>query len=260
MHAQVQVTPLSSEVESFVAKPRQVLIDGKWVDAKSGKTFDVFDPSSGRPIAKVAACEKADVDAAVAAARKAFDEGPWPRMTPSERAAASSGRSATSSSRISRSWRSSSRSTTASRSASRARRTCRWPRTCSTTWRAGPPRSRATRSASRCPTRRAPNITPSRVVSRSASSAQIIPWNFPLLMAAWKLGPALATGCTVVLKVAEETPLSGPAPRGAVPGSGLAERRTERAHRVSARPAARRSRRIRRSTRSRSRARPRWAS
>jgi len=66
MHAQVQMTPLNPEVESFVAQPRQVLIDGRWVAAKSGKTFDVFDPSTGRPIAKVAACEKADVDAAVA--------------------------------------------------------------------------------------------------------------------------------------------------------------------------------------------------
>ena len=47
-----------------------------------------------------------------------------------------------------------------------------------------------------------------RCASRSASSAQIIPWNFPLLMAAWKLGPALATGCTVVLKPAEQTPLT----------------------------------------------------
>ena len=63
------------------------------------------------------------------------------------------------------------------------------------------------------------SIMPTPVRSRSVSSAQIIPWNFPLLMAAWKLGPALATGCTVVLKVAEETPLSGAAARRAVPGS-----------------------------------------
>src|SRR5215469_9380413 len=85
MHAQAQVTALSSDVESFIGRPRQVLIDGRWVSAHSGKTFDVFDPSSGRPIAKAAACEKEDVDVAVAAARKAFDQGPWPRLSPSER-------------------------------------------------------------------------------------------------------------------------------------------------------------------------------
>ena len=85
MHAQVQVTALTPEVESFIGKPRQVLIDGRWVAAKSGKTFEVFDPSTGRPIALAAACEAADVDAAVRAARKAFDDGPWPRMSPSAR-------------------------------------------------------------------------------------------------------------------------------------------------------------------------------
>src|SRR5262249_9611747 len=75
MNAQGQITPPDSSVESFIRKPRQVLIDGRWVAAKSGKTFEVYDPSSGAEIAKVAACEKADVDAAVAAARKAFDQG-----------------------------------------------------------------------------------------------------------------------------------------------------------------------------------------
>src|SRR5262245_45797720 len=72
MHAQVQVTALNPGVESFIGQPRQALIDGRWVAAKSGKSFDVFDPSTGKVIARVAECEKADVDAAVAAARKAF--------------------------------------------------------------------------------------------------------------------------------------------------------------------------------------------
>src|SRR5262249_44015755 len=85
MNAQVQMTPLDSRVESFIRKPRQVLIDGRWIAAKSGKTFEVYDPSSGAEIARVAACEKADVDAAVTAARKAFDLGPWARMSPSQR-------------------------------------------------------------------------------------------------------------------------------------------------------------------------------
>src|SRR6185436_10487611 len=76
MNAQLQMTPLDARVASFIRKPRQVLIDGQWVAAKSGKTFEVYDPSTGAEIARVAACEKADVDAAVAAARRAFDSGP----------------------------------------------------------------------------------------------------------------------------------------------------------------------------------------
>src|SRR5262245_16448422 len=73
MNAQAQVVSLKADVESFVRKPRQVLIDGKWVSAKSGKTFAVNDPSTGREIAQVADCGAQDVDAAVAAARRAFD-------------------------------------------------------------------------------------------------------------------------------------------------------------------------------------------
>ena len=89
MNAQVNVNPdviaLSARVQQFISQPRKVLIGGRWVPAKSGETFDVFNPATGQRIAGAAACEKPDVDAAVAAARKAFDEGPWPRMTPSER-------------------------------------------------------------------------------------------------------------------------------------------------------------------------------
>ena len=100
--------------------------------------------------------------------------------------------------------RSSRPSTTASRSRWRAPPTCRSRSTACATTRAGRPRSRARRSRSRCPG----HVRAARCASRSASSAQIIPWNFPLLMAAWKLGPALAAGCTVVLKPAEQTPLT----------------------------------------------------
>jgi phenylacetaldehyde dehydrogenase len=68
-----------------VSKPRKLLIDGAWVNAASGKTFPVYDPSTGEVIVQVAEADAADVDKAVKAARKAFDEGPWPRMSPSER-------------------------------------------------------------------------------------------------------------------------------------------------------------------------------
>ena len=89
---------------------------------------------------------------------------------------------------------SSSRSTTASRSGSPATSTSRWPRRTSSTTRAGPTSS-TTRASG-------PNPRPLGV------AGQVIPWNFPLLMLAWKVAPALATGNTVVLKPAETTPLT----------------------------------------------------
>jgi phenylacetaldehyde dehydrogenase len=76
---------LKAEVKDFIARPRTALINGKWVPAKSGETFDVLNPATGELLASVAACAKEDVDAAVTAARKAFDDGPWSKMTPSAR-------------------------------------------------------------------------------------------------------------------------------------------------------------------------------
>jgi phenylacetaldehyde dehydrogenase len=208
MNAQPQVTALNPEVESFIGKSRQVLIDGRWTAAKSGRSFDVFDPSNGKVIARAAECDKADVDAAVAAARRAFDQGPWPRMSPSERgrilwkigdlilenleelaqlealdngkpiavARAADVPLAADLFHYMAGWATKIEGNTISLSV---------PYTPGTEYHAY--------------TRREP----------IGVVAQIIPWNFPLLMAAWKLGPALTTGCTVVLKLAEETPLSG---------------------------------------------------
>ena len=92
-----------------------------------------------------------------------------------------------------RARRSSRRSTTASRSPSRAPPTCRSPPTSSTTWRAGRRRSTARRSRCRCRTCRAREFHAYTLREPVGVVGQIIPWNFPLLMAAWKLGPALAT-------------------------------------------------------------------
>jgi phenylacetaldehyde dehydrogenase len=208
MNTQSQLTALDPGVKSFLGQPRQVLIDGGWVAAKSGKSLEVFDPANGKVIAHVPQCEKADVDAAEAAARKAFDQGPWPRMSPSQRGrilwkigdlilenleelaqleAIDNGKPIT----VARAadvplaadlfhymagWATKVDGNTISLSV---------PYTPGAEYHAY--------------TRREP----------IGVVAQIIPWNFPLLMAAWKLGPALSTGCTVVLKLAEETPLSG---------------------------------------------------
>ena len=172
----------------------------------SGKTFPSYNPATGEVMAQVAEGDREDINRAVKAARRAFESGPWPEMTPSERGrlmwkladlmeqhleefaqieCLDNGKPLR--------WR--------------AWPTCRWRSTCSATWPAGRPRSKATpfpissggkRDQYLAYTRREP----------VGVVGQIIPWNFPLLMAAWKLGPALATGCTVVLKPAEQTPLS----------------------------------------------------
>ena len=78
--------PLDQEVESFLASEQNLYIDGEWVPAQSGKTFPTLDPSAGSLLANVAEADRADVDRAVKAARKAFDEGPWRnKLTAAER-------------------------------------------------------------------------------------------------------------------------------------------------------------------------------
>jgi phenylacetaldehyde dehydrogenase len=76
---------LGNAASSFLAGKHQLLIDGKWVDAKSGKRFDVFDPTSGQAIAAVSEADAADIDEAVKAARRAFETGPWSKMSPMSR-------------------------------------------------------------------------------------------------------------------------------------------------------------------------------
>lgn len=196
-------TPLHMQdtVSQFLATPKKMLIDGKWVAAVSGKTFDSIDPATGEVLARVAEGDKADIDLAVKAARRAFESGPWPKMTASER-----GRVI---------WKiadlieihteefaeletldngkpiSVSRVADVPLAADLFRYMAGWATKIegSTIPIAGPYLAYTRRE-------------PIGVVG------QVIPWNFPLLMAAWKLGPALATGCTIVLKPAEQTPLS----------------------------------------------------
>ena len=66
-------------------QPVKMLIGGQWVEAASGKTFDTINPSTGEILAKVAEGDVEDINRAVAAARKAFESGPWPKLTPSQR-------------------------------------------------------------------------------------------------------------------------------------------------------------------------------
>ena len=76
---------LDDRVTSFVTKQRKLLIGGQWVDATSGKTFPVHNPATGEVIAHAAEGDKNDIDRAVQSARKAFESGAWPRLTPSAR-------------------------------------------------------------------------------------------------------------------------------------------------------------------------------
>ena len=76
---------LSEAVRGFLTSGRKrMLIGGNWVEATSGKTFVTINPANATPIAEVAEGDTADIDAAVKAARRAFDEGPWPREKPAQ--------------------------------------------------------------------------------------------------------------------------------------------------------------------------------
>ncbi|XP_027360660.1 aldehyde dehydrogenase family 2 member B7, mitochondrial-like isoform X2 [Abrus precatorius] len=179
----------------------QLLIDGKFVDAASGKTFPTLDPRTGDVISRVAEGDHEDVDRAVAAARKAFDHGPWPRMTAYER----------------------------QRILLRAADLFEKHNdelAALETWDNGKPYEQSAQIeipmlvrlfryyagwADKIHGLTVPADGPHHVQTLHEPigvAGQIIPWNFPLLMFAWKVGPALACGNTVVLKTAEQTPLS----------------------------------------------------
>lgn len=192
---------LAGAAAHYVGETRKLLIGGQWVAAVSGKTFDVIDPSNGRVVATVAEADKADADLAVAAARRAF-EGPWSRMAPAERAKliwrladaidGITDELATLNSLENGKPINDSRKGEVPFTAETFRYFAGWatkingeaiPVSAPGDWH--------------CYTRREP----------VGVAAQIIPWNFPLSMLAWKIAPALAAGCTVVLKPAEQTPL-----------------------------------------------------
>jgi len=196
--------PISVDLQSYLATPRKLLINGELVDAVSGKSFPVYDPSTGQVMAHVAEADAADVDKAVKAARKAFDEGPWPRMTPSERGRIlwkladlierQTEQFATLESLDNGKPLTVARVADVPLTVDMFRYMAGW--------------------ATKITGTTIPISFPGEYLSFTLREpvgvvGQIIPWNFPLLMAAWKLAPALATGCTVVLKVAEQTPLTG---------------------------------------------------
>src|SRR5580698_2126149 len=81
----LNIAPSERKVSSFVSQTRKMLINGKWVEAASGKTFATFNPATGEVLANVAEGDREDINRAVSAARAAFETGPWSRMAPAER-------------------------------------------------------------------------------------------------------------------------------------------------------------------------------
>lgn len=178
----------------------QHYIDGEFVDSVDGATFDVLDPVSNETYATAAAGQKADIDLAVAAAKRAFDEGPWPRLLPRER------------SRILH--------RIADAVEAQDQRLAELE-----TFDTGLPITQALGQAQRAAenfrffadlivaqsddTFKVPGRQVNYVNRKPIGVAGLItPWNTPFMLESWKLAPALASGCTVVLKPAEFTPLS----------------------------------------------------
>ena len=201
-----QLAPSSSVREFLVKKPR-LLINGEWVEARSGKTLAVFDPATGKEIGRVAEAGSEDVDRAVAAARAAFEAGPWQEMLPVAREALlwkladlieqHAGEFAEIESLDNGKTRFMASIIDVPGSRDYFRYMAGWATkiegTTMQTSIGGVPGAKFHTYVAR---------EPVGVV------AQIVPWNFPLAMAAWKLAPALAAGCTCILKPAEQTPLS----------------------------------------------------
>jgi phenylacetaldehyde dehydrogenase len=207
MSAAIDMVSLIAPVRSFVGQPRQALINGRWQNAQAGGTFEVFNPATEAVIARVADCKKADVDLAVAAARKAFDEGPWPNLAPSARGKIL--------------WKigdlilehleefAQLESLNNGKPIGVAR-AADVPLAADLFYYMAGWATKLEGNTIPLSVAYTPDAQYHAYTRREPIGvvAQIIPWNFPLLMAAWKLGPVLTAGCTVVLKPAEETPLS----------------------------------------------------
>jgi len=194
---------IGTATRTFLSRPHRLLIDGDWVAAQSGGTFQTFDPGTGLLLATVAEAREEDVDAAVAAARKAFDHGPWSAMKPAERARilmrladlieANADELAELETLDNGMPLSFARHIFVPGAVEQFRYFAGW----------------CTKIGGQSIELSLPGDWHAYTVREPVGVvAQIVAWNVPLLMAALKSAPALAAGCTVILKPAEETPLS----------------------------------------------------
>lgn len=183
-----------------IHSPRKLFIDGRWQDPSSDATLAVVSPVTGREVARFAAADGQDMDRAVAAARRAFDQGPWPRMAPGERADLLDKVAAQLRARI-------------------EELAAAW------TVQVGAPIGLTRHSVGQAPQlfefyadvvrnrpqseqRTRPNGGKVEIVSEPVGVvAAITPWNAPLVLLCYKVAAALAAGCTVVAKPSPETPM-----------------------------------------------------
>jgi acyl-CoA reductase-like NAD-dependent aldehyde dehydrogenase len=193
---------LSGPAREFASREQQLLIGGERRPAADGRTFETLDPATGQAITTVAQAGAADVDRAVKAARDALESGPWSTMSAAERGrrinrladlveengdelaeleALDNGKPLKLAKIVD-----------VASTVAHFRHFAGWPE------RARGEVIPVRQTGMLCYTRKEP----------VGVCGQIIPWNFPMLMAAWKLAPALAAGCATVLKPAEQTPLS----------------------------------------------------
>lgn len=196
---------LTKEEYAAIAKgldlPVQAFVDGSFRPAMSGKTFDTINPATGAVLARVAACGAEDVDFAVEKAREAFDDGRWARLHPSERKVVLI--------RLARLIRRNARELAVMESLDSGKtiydcETVDVPETIQClTWHA------------ELIDKIYDQVSPASddhiaLVVREPVGVVglVLPWNFPLLMLAWKIGPALAAGCSVIVKPAEDTSLT----------------------------------------------------
>jgi acyl-CoA reductase-like NAD-dependent aldehyde dehydrogenase len=194
---------LSEAARSFASEPKQLLIGGEKVDAADGATFETIDPATANVITTVAQAGPADVDRAVAAARAAFEDGSdWRKMMPGDR-----GRAMTRFATLVQEH-ADELAELESLDNGKPLKFARYVDVAATL-------SHLHYYAGWC-TKIEGYTLPVSIPSMFAYTrrepvgvaGQIIPWNFPMLMMSWKIGPALAAGCTIVLKPAEQTPLT----------------------------------------------------
>jgi acyl-CoA reductase-like NAD-dependent aldehyde dehydrogenase len=193
---------LGDAARAFISGPQRLLIGAERAEAADGRTFATLDPATGREIAQMPHAGAQDVDRAVKAARAAFADGPWASMPAAGRERLMYALADAIEERAEELAQIESldngkpvglaQYVDVNGAVGHLRYFAGWP----TKIEGGVLPVAAPNM--HCYTRREP----------VGVCGQIIPWNFPLLMAAWKLGPALAAGCTVVLKPAEQTPLS----------------------------------------------------
>jgi phenylacetaldehyde dehydrogenase len=198
---------VSDDARAFIAAPKKMLIGADWIDAADGSRLDVRNPATGEVFAQVPAGSAVDIDRAVAAARTAFDSGPWPAASPAQRERlllALADKVAANAQQLTEI-----ESLDNGKSVMLARHVDMAMAVDFLRYMAG----WATKIEGATHDVSVPFIPQAKFFAWTRKEpvgvvGAIIPWNFPLLMAAWKVGPALAAGCTVVLKPAEETPLT----------------------------------------------------